>query len=337
MAGRTHVAALAAAALLAAPAAAQAATATVTGDDGNPVALAPAATIRTMSPTVAVSFAPTEKRYALSITGPSGAPASYGETCIGTSFFSPERVNYQGNGTYTVTVRTSEDDQDTDCAKLGPPQTFTFTIAAHTAVAAPAARVLLRKPGEFAGLTYAFHVDLNPGADTHELRYAAGAALGGDGAISGPSETGYVGPDGTANVTFEHPGVYTFVVRATRFAGSGDASTPWSAPVQVTVLAPFDLVTTSFPDSRGPVYRLRGQVREPTAAGSVVVSVARGRKGGRFRRIGSPRIASGGVFSLRFKLKRTGTYRLRYAYKGSATVAAGTVTEVIKIRRRLFF
>jgi hypothetical protein len=44
-----------------------------------------------------------------------------------------------------------------------------------------------------------------------------------------------------------------------------------------------------------------------------------------------------GRFTKRFKLRKTGTYRLRYTYKGSSLVAGGRVTEQVRIRRRVFF
>ena len=105
----------------------------------------------------------------------------------------------------------------------------------------------------------------------------------------------------------------------------------------VTTVAPFDLERTSFPDARGPSYKVRGQIRERGARGKVTVSIAKGRKKGKFHRIGKAKINSKGRFTKRFKVRKTGTYRLRYSYKGSSLVAAGRATEAIKIRRRLFF
>jgi hypothetical protein len=67
----------------------------------------------------------------------------------------------------------------------------------------------------------------------------------------------------------------------------------------------------------------------------VTISAAKGKKGGHYRTLGKPKVNSKGVFKLRFRLKKLGWYRIRYSYKGSATVAAGRITEVVKIRRRL--
>ena len=69
----------------------------------------------------------------------------------------------------------------------------------------------------------------------------------------------------------------------------------------------------------------------------MTISVARGRKRGKFRRIGSAKINSKGRFVKKFRIRRTGVYRLRYSYRGSSLVAGGRVTEAIRIRRRIFF
>ena len=94
---------------------------------------------------------------------------------------------------------------------------------------------------------------------------------------------------------------------------------------------------TMFPDFRGPSYKVRGQVRERAARGKVTISIARGLKKGKYHRIGKAKINSKGRFTKRFTVRHTGTYRLRYIYKGNSTVAAGRVTERIKITRHLFF
>ena len=61
-------------------------------------------------------------------------------------------------------------------------------------------------------------------------------------------------------------------------------------------------------------------------------------KGGKFHReLGKAKIDSKGRFTKRFKLRRLGVYRLRYTYRGSDLVAAGRVTEQIRIRKRIFF
>jgi len=170
----------------------------------------------------------------------------------------------------------------------------------------------------------------NPGAQGYEVRFAKGGVLAPDGSISGPSTTAIVDTSGKIRFwDFTGPGQYVMVARAQ----SGDYYTPWSAPITITMYAPFDLSYTSFPDSRGPSYQLMGTVRELTMAGSrVTVAAAKGKKGKHFRTLGKPTINGKGQFRLRFRLKR-GTYRLRYSYKGSALIARGRVYEAVTIRR----
>ena len=64
----------------------------------------------------------------------------------------------------------------------------------------------------------------------------------------------------------------------------------------------------------------------------MTVAVAKGKKGKQFRTLGKAKINSKGVFKLRFRLS-LGTYRMRYSFTGSSTVAKGTVYETIRIKR----
>jgi len=125
------------------------------------------------------------------------------------------------------------------------------------------------------------------------------------------------------------PGTYTIVARAR----NGQYYSPWSTAANFNLIAPFDLSSRSFPDSRGPSYQVRATVGELSAAGGrVTVAAAKGKNGKRFRTLGKAKINSKGVFKLRFRLAR-GTYRMRYSFKGSSTVARGTVYETVRIRR----
>ena len=113
----------------------------------------------------------------------------------------------------------------------------------------------------------------------------------------------------------------------------GQYYSPWSAPANFNLIAPFDISSRSFPDSRGPSYQVRATLGDAVAAGSrVTVAVAKGKKGKRFRTLGKPKINSKGQVTLRFRLSR-GTYRMRYSFKGNSVMARGTIYEVIKIRR----
>ena len=119
-----------------------------------------------------------------------------------------------------------------------------------------------------------------------------------------------------------------------------DYFTPWSAPITFTGQGAVRPLLRHVP-------RLRGARATSCAARCATVRPRqprhrlrprKGRKGGKYRRLGrSSKINSKGRFTLRFKLRRTGVYRLQYRFKGSSLVTAGKVTEMVRIRRRVFF
>ena len=154
-------------------------------------------------------------------------------------------------------------------------QRFQYTINAGTAVTAPPGRAHARPE-----LLRHEHLPdrrrAEPRRVTYEVRYARGGVVGPDGAISGPSAETFVDrTTGLADFRFDKPGRWLIVARVK----GGNFFTPWSAPVNVNAIAPFDLERTSFPDGRGPSYKVRGQVRERAARGKVTVSIARAQEG----------------------------------------------------------
>lgn len=316
-----------------APAIAQAATVTVTGDDGTPIAMSPGAAtgIRNMDPDLSVALATTEKAYALSITGPVAAATSP-RPC--NSYSGPANIDYQGNGTYTVSVTTYT---DTLCKTGAKSATYQLTINAGVALTAPGGPVLTREPNGYS-IQHQVPIAFNPGALGHEIRVALGGVLAPDGSISGASEQVYAdSTTGTVGVRFEKPGNYLMVARATGYTGgAGQFFSPWSAPITIRALAPFDfeIGSPSFPDNRGPRYKLRAELREKTARGKVKIKLARG-KHGRYHSIGKAKLRRG-VLKKRFTLHRPGVYRVKFIFKGSATTAPGTITQKIRIRRRYF-
>lgn len=315
-----------------------AAGATVTGDDGAQTPLGANPTIRHMGPDVKFSFEPSETYYSVSITGPAGKPASPGSSCGRTTSAYDEHIRYQGNGQYTVKLLVSRTADDSACAEATE-QVFTFTINAFTGIQAPASNTLLtRRPDSVSLITYDVPVDLNPGADSYDLRFARNATLTPDGDIAGDASTAFVSTEtGKAQMSFSSPGRYTLVVRAKVFTADGTVTTAWGPPVTVTAVAPFDMFSPTFPDARGPSYKLSGVLRESSARGKIAIAIAKGKKSKKFRKLGNAKLRKGGKFSLRFKLRKAGTYRLRYTFKGSATTDSGVVTQVIRIRRRSFF
>jgi hypothetical protein len=320
-----------------APATAHAApTVTATGDDGNPVALNPTTTVGLRNMDVAANVSVLQAdggSYRTQVVDQAGTPASDASPCRDTEF-GPTWTNYadyRGNGTYNVVVRTYASD---DCTGNAVQRVYRYAINAGVAVTAPPAKLLTRAPNSYISNTHELGVALNPGASLYEVRYALGGVAGPDGAISGPSAETFVDTaTGLAPFRFDKPGNYLIVARATR----GAFTTPWSAAITVQAIAPFDLTRVTFPDARGPSYKLRGQVREHAARGKVTVYLAKGKKKGKFHRIGKAKINKKGRFTKRFTTHKLGVYRLRYTFKGSSLVAAGRVTEQIHITRHFFF
>jgi hypothetical protein len=239
------------------------------------------------------------------VDGPAG-PASSGSGCVRTSSVFPERVAYQGNGTYTVKYKTGA---DFNACEAAAEQSMPFVINASVSISPPAAQpLLLRRPGSFTSISFDVPVSLNPGADSYEFRYAPNATLGPDGGITGEAQNGFVNlQSGTASVTFSAPGRYTFVARAKSFRS--DVPTAWSPRVDVNVVAPFDLIAPRLTDARGPSYTVAGQVRETSATGKVTIAIGKGKNPKRFKTLGAAKIRKGGKFALRFRLTKLGSYR----------------------------
>jgi hypothetical protein len=314
---------------LAWPASAMAGTAvSVTGDDGVPQALT-GQSIKNMAPQLA--FAPDAgQSFSAIILGPDGQNAAQAVLpCSAAALNRP--VTYRGNGVYTVRVSAF---LTGDCTGAAGTSDLTFSIGAGVSLSPdPNTPLLTRQPGEFATVTHRFPFTGNPGADTYDVLYSGNPAIAADGGLVGPSDNATVdAATSTVPLRFSEPGRYTIIARA-RMIGSGGAATPWTTPLRIRVYAPFDFSSSSFPDSRGPSYRLSVRLREETARGRVRISVARNWTGRAvYRTIGTVRIRNGG-FTKRFTLSRTGKYRIRYRFEGSATTAPGTVTEKVRIRR----
>ena len=60
----------------------------------------------------------------------------------------------------------------------------------------------------------------------------------------------------------------------------------------------------------------------------MTVYYAKGKKGGKFRRLArSSKINSKKAFTLRFTMRRPGTYRLQYRFNGNSLVFGGKITQ----------
>ena len=330
--GRTLVAALVAAGLFAPTSANAAVSATITGDDGQPVPMTVGAppTIRNMNVSVAPALAQGDAvSWRFVVTDATGTAVTT-DYCWSSATPKDTRVPYRGNTTYALTVTLFNAASCAGAPKAAP-TVYTWNVAASVAIGQPAGPLPTRAAGSLDTNIHLLDFSGNPGASTYEIKYAKGGVIGPDGGISGPSSSTYVdSASGKVRLpSYDGPGQYVVVARAQR----GSYSTPWSVPVTVNLVAPFDLSSVSFPDSRGPSYQLRGIVREKAIAGSrVTVAAAKGKKGKRFRTLGKGKVNSEGVFKVRFRLSR-GTYRIRYSFSGNSVVTKGTAYEIITIRR----
>lgn len=333
-------AALAAGVGMVAPGSASAVTATVSGDNGeNPTPLGGPVTIPNMDPKVTITFSPEEvsqkRDYTLVVVDGAGAVASNSISCqqAGGSP-SPARVEYRGNGTYTVILTTYPDTEKfADGCKSGADERkLPFTVTASAPIGALPPQLLLREPNSFSTKPLEIPVGINPGAFSTELRFAAGGVIGPDGGISGPSESASVSSTtGRATTFIRTPGRYVFVARA----GRRNAFSPWSPPVFVDVFSPFDFEGFTFTDSRGPSYRVQATLREKTASGRVRIDLARGKRG-RYKRLGTVSIRRG-IVAKRFRQRRTGRYRMRFTYTGGPTTAPGRIVQGVRFTRRVVF
>jgi hypothetical protein len=322
-----------------APASASAIQLTITDDAGNPVPFAGEPAIRHMSPSIGIGFEPNEKaNYSASFAGPDGGGTSAAIGCY--SIATKRSPDYRGNGAYSVTIQ-KFGEKDYDCkTPVGAPQVFRYSINGSVALGGPPApRVLIRRPNSFVTQPVVLPFAGNPGALGNEIRYALNGVVGPDGAIAGASGEGFVDPaTGTVPLRITAPGRYVAVARAKGFAAAtGQFFTPWTPPVVVDAVAPFDIESFRTPDARGPSYRIRVQIRDRTARGRVSIAYARGKKGGKYHSLGSVKISSKATFTKRLTLSRSGTYRLRLRFKGSPTVAGGSIVSQFRITRRFAF
>ena len=201
------------------PASASAATVTVTGDDGNPLAINTAAPtpIRNTGPEYVVTFGASDgANHQTSVIGPDGADASFGgpTRCYPKSAIPSQRrpIAYRGNGNYAVIVQTFSDD---DCTAGRKESRFLFSINGGTVVVAPAKKYLLtRQKNSFRSITHRFGLGVNPGTSAYEFQYLKNGVIGPDGGFTGPaSVTGASSSAPFLDLTFQEPGRYTAVAR----------------------------------------------------------------------------------------------------------------------------
>jgi hypothetical protein len=326
------VSATVAAAAIAPAGASAAVSVAITGDDGNPIGLGGALNIRNMSPKLTTSAAATDN-YNATVTGPTGAKVS-DTGCRSGPLTTPWIVDYVGNGVYTVTVTTFS---SSSCGTATATQNLPFTITASTAITGPPTPQLTRAPGSFSTNTVKLPIDLNPGALSTDAFVALNVAPNADGSLPGTPTQLF--PDSTTRTVDvplnKGPGTYVVAARAKGYTGTnGQAFSPWATPVSIRAFAPFDLKSFRWTDSRGPSYRFSATIMEPSTTGKVNIAIGRGTKG-KYKSFGTVKIRKH-AFSKRFSLTR-GKWRIRFKYKGNATVAGGFEVRRFEITRRTSF
>jgi hypothetical protein len=318
-----------------APATASAVTVTVTGDDGNPVALGGPVNIRHMSPEVVVTLQNTTTEfYGFTVTGPNGAEVAVPDSCVaGTG---TRTVSYVGNGAYTVNLTRYTTNL---CSAPAATTPVSFTITASVSLGQPTTPVLTRKAGSPIPNTITLPIDLNPGALTHEVFAERNVQLNPDGSLPGAPAALFPDPTTkTVGVRLDKgPGTYLVVARAKGYSGltTPNVFTAWSAPATIHAFAPFDTQKFTWTDTRGPSYRFSAVIRATGATGTVTVGIRRGTKG-KFRPYGKAKLRKHRI-SKRIRLPRTGSYQMRLGYKGNSTVAGGSEVRSFRITRRISF
>ena len=324
-------AAIAAAAI--APAAANAAVSvTVTGDDGNPVALGGTLNIRNMSPMLAIAVGrrTTGASPSPGPTAPRSRPTS--RAVIGSAVAEVRRLRRQRR------LHGDGHDLQRELRCRTTTQTLPFTITASTAITAPPTAQLTRPPGSSLINTVKLPIDLNPGA------LATDAFVGGQrGGESGRVAAGHAHAavprlDDEDGRRAARQGARDVRGRGSRQGlhreHNPQAFGPWATPAAIRAFGPFDLKSFRWTDSRGPSYRFNATITETSTTGSVSIAIGRGTKG-KYKSYGSAKIRKH-AFSKRFRLSR-GKWRIRFKYKGNATVAGGFEVRKFEITRRTFF
>ena len=180
--------------VLGAPASALAAVSgTITGDDGNPVALTAGAplTLRNMDvQAVSRVEAADAASFKATVVDPNGVGAESGTSfCWDTRYTNEDKhfVSYRGNGTYTMTIGLYS---DRNCAtpKAGTPSvSLQWTVGASVALVAPPGALFTRQANSFSTITQQLDFAANPGAGSYEIKYAKGGVVQADGSISSPA------------------------------------------------------------------------------------------------------------------------------------------------------
>ena len=244
-------------------------------------------------------------------------------------------VDYHGNGTYTLTQ--SRTTRTPAAARCPTPTSYTWTVRPKR-VGRPARPDDGHAPGRTPSRrSRSSSTHGNPGRDglRDQVRQGRGRSIP-DGSLNSPAlkdgllqlDDGQGGADRRARA--RRP---TQIVARAR---NGSNYTPWSAPGHVQpdrAVRPFVAHVPRPARPELPGSRPSSASPPPPAAASRSrwPRARRARASARSARPRSTARASSSCASA----SRVGTYRMRYSFKGTSTVARGSVTEVVTIKRVL--
>jgi len=324
--------------LIAGPAVANAAvTASVLGDTGSPVPLAPGGApvqIANMSTSLSIAVDTSDaKSWNYTVTDANGVAAATPGSCNITRYSgtnSNRYVDYHGNLGYTLTVNLFADD---NCLAPKGSQTFAWTVAAGVSFNPPAGPLPMRSANSYSTNTQNFVLNGAPGAEGYDIQYALNGTVNADGSLGGNVQTGYRDPTtGVVGLLLNHPGKWLVVARAHTSTGA----TAWTPPMAVQIYEPFDMTSGIFLDGTGPSYNFKGTLFDATLFKSkVTVAIAKGKHGKKFKTVGKAKVTSKGTFQRRFTLRGTGYFRMRISFSGNALVKRGSVTRTFHVTRTL--
>jgi hypothetical protein len=248
-------------------------------------------------------------------------------------------MQYEGNGTYSVSVSVGGDPPGIGCFGAGgATSTGSFTVDTHVApqlVGQPFAFRAKPLPGDpFVGI----RADDPPGGFADNL-CALDATVAPDGSVTGRkiAPEDFEPPRQTVRA-FPEPGAWTCVSRGV-VEGQDDAfertflGTPWSAPVRFDVLSDFQRKTSAIvrPRRTRPTFEVTAQFAAASAGGKATLKLRRfvrckRRAGYVFKKLATYKgtFDAKGLAKFRFKRPRkTGFYAAMVTFGGTRFVRPG--------------
>lgn len=262
-------------------------------------------------------------------------------------------LQFEGDGTYTITVSLGGDAADPSACLSGPSTVASFTVNTRVAPVVVGDLVRFRlKP--LAGDPFMGIRAPDPPGGQGEIRCALNGTVKSDGSVAGSVIVPGPG-DSTAQLSesaFPRPGAWSCVARGTA-EGRNDTNdttvfgTPWSAPVAVEVLSDFRRLLARISSFRSKHPRLNVKAEWPAKArggrASIALSRVKGCKGKRLklRKLATYRAVFGAKRAVvKLRRPRAGFYLARFSFSGSHFLHAAVdpvPMQLLERRRRLEF